>query len=829
MLFVVSYIFGMIFAALGFYLFLKTKDRDKRASLVLVFFVFIAIVIWYIPLEISQEVYSAPEGVLSAILQGVASLTGDSYSKEMVANPRISALFSFSIMLARIVILVFLFDIVISFVVVPYQYILNWHGRNKPTFVFCGLNDKTLNIAKSIADGKKYRLIFACTEGPGPDKLERLRNVGGIYFAKDISYIFKHLIADRPMECIEVFVFGENDTDNIECLAEIADVTKNDSTRYIRTYVELENTSRIIQDSISNSYRHIERLIVSFVRTSEDFAYNNLYDNLIIDNTIIENDTRVINALMIGSGSITMGMVRCMLWLCQLPGYRIEIEIISDDKFISRFRYTCPEIKGEIDKPGMAVYQLRMYEGIRYRSEEFASLIKDNAGFTFAFVNSGDDMMNYNIAADLYMYRKRAGIGDDCSIQVRNDVVSGIFDRYDDLWKYVKVVGTVEDLYSYSYLTNAPIENAANLIHDKRQQTKELSKRVAWLDYCRDEYKRRSTFARALSLRYRLYIISQDYHAKYSLLETDETWMMYEHMRWNVYMQTSGYIKSDTKDIDVGKTHPDIKPFEELEKIIQVQDAVSVDDDIVNSLLKKRWSKGRFVSKECNRFRIADVGEFVEFFSESHDELIGAKHRFVDSHTEKELYGTTRIIFVDENDVPEAYVAVNCKDGNIGSVMKDKDSSKKGFIADMLYTATEYNGSKLDCYDDARSTLPRCYSMAGFMPVCRIRFDETQVSADWTPEAGKPDIVFMFFTDPGIEYDRYRQKVMNGEYITYEKYTYVPYVDEFSQWAKSKSFSDDYSFGWFIRDYVQKCWEEKHGNYLGRENVFVKEMIGNRK
>ncbi len=829
MLFIVSFILGLLFAALGFYIYFKTENRDKRNSLVLVLFVFIAIVIWYIPLEISQEVYSVPEGVLSAILQGVASLTGDSYSKEMVADPTISALFSFAIMAGRIIILVFLFDVVISFVGVPYQYILSWINRKRKTFVFGTVNERTIAIARSVGSKKETRMIFACGKDADNESLEALKDTGALYFTKSIGQVLRNLVRDEISDTVEVFIFGDNDAENIESLSELAEATKNDKYRHIKAYVELNSTSLIIQNSISTRYRHQERLTVNFIRTAENFAYNNLYDNYIIENAVNEKNLKIIRALIIGADDISIGMLKTMLWLLQIPGYKLEVEVISDSEFISGFKYACPEIKDDMDEPGMAAYHVGLHEGIGYRSEEFGRLIKENGAFTFAFVNCGDDVLNYNVAADLYMFRKRAGIDGDCLIQVRNDKVSAISDKDDELWKHTMAVGTDRDLYSYSYLTNAPIEEAAKLVHDKRQLEKGLTDRVPWDEYCRDEYKRRSTYARALSLRYKLYVISQDYRADYSLLKTDREWMMYEHMRWNVYMQTGGYIKSDKKDTVIGKTHTDLVPFGELAESTQIRDAISVDDDIVNSLLKKRWSRGRFVSKECNKFRIADAGEFVRFFSESHDELIGAKHCFVDSHTENELYGTTRIMFLDENDTPEAYVSVNCKNGNIGSVMKDKDSSKRGFVADILYTATEYNGSKLDCYDDSKSSLPVCYSMAGFIPVCRIKFDESQVSPNWTKEAGTPDIVFMFFSEPGIEYDRYHQKVVNGEYMTYDQYTYTPYVDEFREWAKEKSFSDDYTFGWYIRDYVQNRWQEKRDLYKGKENEFVKDIIGDRK
>ena len=51
----------------------------------------------------------------------------------------------------------------------------------------------------------------------------------------------------------------------------------------------------------------------------------------------------------------------------------------------------------------------------------------------------------------------------------------------------------------------------------------------------------------------------------------------------------------------------------------------------------------------------------------------------------------------------------------------------------------QYGGKTLDCYKDDRSTLPYNYEDAGFIPVCRIHFDRSQVNGLWCAEAGTPD------------------------------------------------------------------------------------------
>ena len=586
------YFLGIVFAITGFVIYFKIKNRDntdQRATIMLLFFMFLTIVIWYIPIELNQDIYTVPEGLLSAILQGVAALKADSYTKENLKNIAFTDLFSGSILVVRIIIIVFIFDAVNSFIGAPYKYYLNWRGRNKATYVFSDINDKTLNIAKSIGNNDQTRMIFACEKAPDAESLGVLKDIGALYFTKSICRIFKNQIKDKKSDTIEVFIFGKNDGENISCLSELAEEIKEDKYRKTRVYVELNGTSQIIQNSISDRYGQYKRLIINFVRTADDFAYNNLYDTSIIANTIDKNGQKIIKALFIGSDAISLGMVKCILWLAQLPGYKLETEIISDKEFISEFRYSCPEIKDHSDISGLAVYSLEMHENIGYCTPEFARLIKENSEFTFAFVNSGDDINNFNIVADLLMLRKREGIVSDCTIQVRNDKVSAISKPKEESLKNMIIVGNRSELYSYSYLTNAPIENAARLLHEKRQKEKSIWDQKLWSEYCRNEYMRRSTYARALSIRYRLYIIRKYYNEDYSLLKNDMLWMMYEHMRWNVYMFTEGYIRSNIKDIHLGKTHNDLIPFDEIPDKRKLNDAISVDDEIVNSLLEIGW------------------------------------------------------------------------------------------------------------------------------------------------------------------------------------------------------------------------------------------------
>ena len=73
------------------------------------------------------------------------------------------------------------------------------------------------------------------------------------------------------------------------------------------------------------------------------------------------------------------------------------------------------------------------------------------------------------------------------------------------------------------------------------------------------EYYRRASISEALysELRIALGILLTDDSQSKELLK------MYEHMRWNAYMRTEGYVYGAIRD-EIAKTHPSLVPYQAL-------------------------------------------------------------------------------------------------------------------------------------------------------------------------------------------------------------------------------------------------------------------------
>lgn len=72
-------------------------------------------------------------------------------------------------------------------------------------------------------------------------------------------------------------------------------------------------------------------------------------------------------------------------------------------------------------------------------------------------------------------------------------------------------------------------------------------------------------------------------------------------------------------------------------------------------------------------------------------------------------------------------------------MFKNPRCESKNAVHDLLLTAREIGGIKLDCYG---KTLVNKYEECGFEVVARVKFDATYVNDEWLLE-NKPDVFFM--------------------------------------------------------------------------------------
>lgn len=118
---------------------------------------------------------------------------------------------------------------------------------------------------------------------------------------------------------------------------------------------------------------------------------------------------------------------------------------------------------------------------------------------------------------------------------------------------------------------------------------------------------------------------------------------------------------------------------------------------------------------------------------------------FVDKHSAEELRECGASLFLSRDKM--AGVGV-WPDGNIRAVFKDRRSKSGYAIGELILTALDAGGEKLDCFDGRLRVL---YSKFGFIPVARVKFNPEYAPENWKNEFGTPDIIFWIHCGDSVE------------------------------------------------------------------------------
>lgn len=111
---------------------------------------------------------------------------------------------------------------------------------------------------------------------------------------------------------------------------------------------------------------------------------------------------------------------------------------------------------------------------------------------------------------------------------------------------------------------------------------------------------------------------------------------------------------------------------------------------------------------------------------------------YVDSHSVKELKEYKKFLSKDGM----CGVAIKT-DGDITCVFKNENAGYGGAVYDLIITARENGGVKMDCYG---KDLVNLYEKCGFEPVARVKFDPQYVTDELLLKE-KPDVFFMKKTE----------------------------------------------------------------------------------
>ena len=608
----VSYALGMILFLGGIFYLLRKKHPREEDFIKATLFEFCAAWILYLPEEIFNDVpESLPslkmaESIFTAFLRTFNIYLGNDYSRiEFAGHPVFSSLYATLITVVNIVMLFFVAGLIVKFLEGPVQLMRMSLSKRRPAYVFPVCNSKTLAIAESIKD-PRTNIIFAYGDRePGQTEKQRINDIGGVYVSGSVAGILDRI--GRRSKGIEIFLFGDSEVSNLSELEKICDKVGAGVKAPVRIFVELSDTPWDLYDSFLDKHNTPagEKLIINFVRTEESFAYNDLLKYSIFENAIQTDENRKdIKVLIVGMNERNLEMLKAVLHLGQMPGYRLTVMVLDESDGRKRLMAKLPEVYDECKTEGDAIYRLIYKENVDM--EVLEAVGNEYPDFTFAFVNAGNDLKNTGIAVRLneMCLRKGRKTGYRIQVNIEDQKICRSWDS--DITERMDFVGDIKTIYAHDFITMSDIEKGAIAIHEVRYP-EGTDRYRSWVSYCNNEYNRHSVYARTLSFKHKVKIIHDMYDPGdelkgtekefdiYRVTKTNRIWKIYEHMRWNMYTRTRGFVLADKALLDedgrvdkktrsAARVHHDLIHYSKLPKEDQDKDALELTPEIVKIL-----------------------------------------------------------------------------------------------------------------------------------------------------------------------------------------------------------------------------------------------------
>jgi len=621
---IICFSIGLILCVLGIFVSVKQK-KNKNASyygalteLASNFVLLLPNIYKETPLSFARGI----ESLINTFLVSFTKYSGEGYDRYLLesSDPYV-ALFNscYNILytLTNILMLFFAANIILHLIEGPLQEIKLFRRKKGKVYLFSECNEKTLAIAESInmKQDKNAVLVFASSDEDVSDvHKESIRKIDAILMKFSAEDIYSNL--NGKSRELEVFLFNTKEELN---LSQMADITKAPVNSRVRIFAEVNALPWSLYDDYIATRTKEEnkrdekpagsteaetgeeekqpRLIINLVRTEENFIYNTLLvESIFEDAAADKKGVKQIKVLIAGYNDRNIEFLKAILHLGQMPGYELSVVLIEDGDHRDVIKQKIPELCEKGAGYGDAIYTFKHITGISYDSIRFDESIGEECkDFTYAFINVEDDISNLGLAIRTDIARQRARIAGSyrilvniCNRELCND------DKLNkQITKNMRIVGGIREVYAHDFITMSSIEKATRVIHKNRYKGKKT-----WEEYCNNEYNRHSVYARTLSFAFKVLVIDEKEETKgrYQLTTDDKTWMVYEHMRWNMYTRTMGYIKApdDFPREEDGtipgnvrkalKIHEDLVLFDQLTVKEAGKDKLELNDNIIEAL-----------------------------------------------------------------------------------------------------------------------------------------------------------------------------------------------------------------------------------------------------
>lgn len=453
---------------------------------------------------------------------------------------------------------VYTFSFVLSFFESITSYILYFFKRSSDIFILSDLSEKSLFLAKSIREKFPKATISFMNVFPDSSEeifalIEETKKIKSLNFKKNLSDVT--LKVHKKNARVTFFAINENETTNLESALEI--IQTFNSRKNTELYVfSTSKEGQLLLDSVENGNIKVRR-----INEDRSLAYSLISNKLITDQCTKKDGRNIISTLIIGFGGYGSELTKALLWCGQLPDYDLELNVIDKNPDAeSYFRAECPEILllNNNTEIGEARYNLNFFNGIDVHTHTFNDTVSALSNTSVVYVSLGNDELNIETAINVRILFERIGLYPVIRAIVYSDIKcrtlsnSALVNHQGKSYD-IEIIGNVNDRFSYDTIINKELESLALECHLRWSNSPE-EKASAITQFEEYEYYRNSSITTAIHEKYRkLANMSEDLAA------------VTEHMRWNAYMRTEGFIFSGSLEKstrnDRAKMHNNLHRF----------------------------------------------------------------------------------------------------------------------------------------------------------------------------------------------------------------------------------------------------------------------------
>lgn len=420
-----------------------------------------------------------------------------------------------------------------------------WHKR-RPFYIFSELNERSVAMADSITKKKSNKLpvivftdVFEQDEEDDYELLLKVHDMNAICLKKDIT----RLNVKKKKEQVEFFLMGNDETENIAQAIKLTEENRDYDQRSIYLFSARASAGYIL-DSVDKGSKTVSESLIQTIEENP-MAVIDSFDKLnyqidggfylrrinsvelLAQQILQENDLlrtlfkrakseNMISILIVGLGKYGQQFLKVALWLFQIYGLNLEINIIDakrEDRLKKSLEQEWPEIisMNPMSELGNANYTINFIGEVNCFTSEFDKLFevqtpKANLCKTqFAIVALGDDEKNIEAAVALRrLFEYMAAVksldtaespliysivyddkkAENLSIAGGNKSMKGLV-NHKNMSYDIHFVGSLKSQFSYDMIEN-----------QKRIEARALKQHLDWVTktrqlrefYCKDGY-----------------------------------------------------------------------------------------------------------------------------------------------------------------------------------------------------------------------------------------------------------------------------------------------------------------------------------------------------